>query len=152
MYYKSAVHSPPLSDISIEVRQSDRSMGGILYETSAETIAIAVAAAVARVFRSFMAAPLLGISIGLFVTRIVVKLIDRYNVELSINISKQICYYFNNGSQLRVISLLFVAALSSISMTHGFILGMGLGALNAIVLDIENCKLLQTGFTKIAKE
>lgn len=115
----------------------------VLYVTATETLAIAIAGVVAQIFRSFLSAPLLGVSMGFFCARLVVKFIDHYNPELSIQISKQVCTQIKYGSQQRMISLLLVSALSLISGTYGFNLGTGLGVLNAIVLDIENCKYIQ---------
>lgn len=141
-YYISNSHSQVVSLPRAPVIRWE--LGAIfLYEATIETMGVAIAGVVAHIFRSFISAPLLGISVGLFTAKLVVKIIDHYNVDLSIRISKRVNHLVTDRSHLQMISLLFVSASGFLSRSCGFILGIGLGAFNAIVLDIENCKLLQ---------
>lgn len=122
------------------------------YEIAVEAVAFAVAATVVYLFKSPMFAPLLGISIGLFTSKLVVKILDHYNGSFLIKLSKQACTLYKNFPKLQLISFIFALAISTLSDTFGLIFGIALGSFEALVLNIENYKLLQQANRKKVHE
>lgn len=114
-----------------------------LYETPAEAAAFAIAAIVMRIFVSSLVAPLAGICTSLIFSRLAVKILDQYyNVPL-VQIKKQVCILYKKYPKLQLVAFISALAISLLSPTAGFVIGLTLGAFGAIILDVENYKLIQ---------
>lgn len=118
-------------------------IASFLYETSAEAIAFAVAGLAAHVLASAFAPPLLGIAVGLFASGLVVKIADSYNPCLLIRVSKRMCYLKKKAPHLETILMIFSLTIGTLAKPVSYALGAILGAYSAILLDIENYKLIQ---------
>lgn len=134
-------HSPSSEDFSL--RQKAKEIASLIYETPAEALAFGVAAAASRLFGLPFAAPFLGISAGLFATKLVLKILGRYNDSALVELSKRACKLNRDMPKLQIITFIFALTISTISQTIGFISGIGLGSYGAVVLDIENYNLIR---------
>jgi len=114
-----------------------------LYESSAEAAVFLTASLAMRIFVPPLAAPLLGISLSVIATRLVLKICDRYNSTVVIHLTKEACKFNKRHPQFQRIAFVFSLAISFLSRTCGFIGGIILGSFGAILLEVENYKLLQ---------
>ncbi len=120
-----------------------KKLGTCLIETPAEALAFAVAAAAMRVFIPCLSAPLLGISAGLLATKLVLKISSCYTSNLLISLTKEACKLNRKYPKLQLIAFIFAMSISFLSRFLGIVLGIALGSFGAVILDIENYKLLQ---------
>lgn len=143
MYYVSSTNTSQHTQPTDGFQQKAARAAAFLYEASVEPVAFAVAGAVVHLFLPSLTAPLLGISLGLFAAKLVIKLLDSYNPLLLIKASKKVCDLKKQIPQFQMISLIFVLIMGMFSRSLGFILGTGHGIYSAVVLNIENYKLIQ---------
>jgi hypothetical protein len=155
---------PPLSTYSIEnypitspsktpVRSSTgassairRCLGftaSLLYETPAETAAFITAGLFMRLLSPSFLSPFAGIGCSFLCTRLVVKVLDTYYYNPLVKIKKEACNFNKTYPKLQVITFIAALAISLLSQTLGFLLGVALGSFGAIVLDVETYKLRQ---------
>lgn len=115
----------------------------ILYETPAEAAGFAIMGLVMQALKPSLVAPFIGICSSLVLSRLVVKVLDQYNIQSLVKIKKEICKLNNNYPKLQMIAFIFALAISLLTPVLGFLVGSAVGTVGAIVLDVENNKILQ---------
>lgn len=114
-----------------------------LEEIPVEAVAFAIAALAVRLFAPVLSTPLFGIAAGLLATKLVLKLVERYDNGRVINLTKEALRFNKGYPNLQFITLVFALATSWIAQTVAFFTGAALGCFSAIILDVEHYKLLQ---------
>lgn len=115
----------------------------IIAATPVEGVAFLVASLAVRIFSTSLTAPLLGISLSIIATRVVLKVLEWYDQRTIVFLNKEACKLKGNNPNLEKISFCFSLAVSFISKPLGFIAGALLGCFGSIILDVENYKLMQ---------
>lgn len=108
-----------------------------------EGIAFIIASFAMRIFSTSLAFPLVGIGLAIITTRLVLKVIDRYDNKLLVNLTKEACKFNRNYPKLQMIIFICTLVFSFVSKTLSFSTGACLGSFGSIILDVENYKLQQ---------
>lgn len=122
---------------------SPYSYSSLLNEIPFEAAAFAVAGLALQFFFPSLSAPLFGISIALASTKLVLKFLDRYDNVKLLRITKEACKLNKSYPNLQLVGFIASLALSLLSQNVGFVVGIAVGAFGAVILDIENYKLMQ---------
>lgn len=130
------VDSPP------QESSNEISWSWVLYEIPVESLGFFSAAALAHFLMKKWVAPLLGVGLGLLATRLVIKAFDRYDSRPLVNLTKEACKLNRKYPKLQLITFIFALAISFLWPFVGLAVGTLLGAFGAVILDVENYKLI----------
>lgn len=108
-----------------------------------EGIAYLVASIAVRVFSVSLSYPLLGIGLAMVVTNLALKTIEWYDNQLIIDLTKEACKFNRAYPNLQRIMFASALAISFLTETLSFVVGIYLGSFGTILMDIENYKRLQ---------
>lgn len=145
--------SPTIFSFSSEIRHTNKTfpniwtkldtVGTFLYETPANVIIFAVTGITLRLFASKFSAPFLAISASMMLTRLAVKIADRYHFQYLEPIQKAACQLCSKYPKVQLITFLFSIAVTAIAPPVGVACAIALGILGGIMIEIENCKKQQ---------
>jgi hypothetical protein len=115
----------------------------LITEVASEALAFAIASLAMRLIVPPFSAPLAGISVGLLSAKLVIKTLTPYNYAPLKELTYEACLLRERYPRLQAISSVFVLSISLLSQTLGRALGVAIGVYGAIILDVENYKLMQ---------
>lgn len=128
---------------SSRLRNGFSFVASTLYETPAEAAVFAVGAVAMKIFIPRLVIPLIGISFSLILSRLAIKIIDRYDISLLLTLKMKVCSIKETYPKLQLVAFITTLAVSVLFPNVGFVLGTLVGAYGAIVLDVENFVLMQ---------
>lgn len=107
------------------------------YDTPSSIAILVITGIALRNFIPFLSVPCFGISISILATRVVLKVLSRYNITALQKIKSQASEFTNKYPNIELITFLFSAAISSISFIAGYITAGAAGVLSGILLDVR---------------
>lgn len=125
---------------------------GFIADASAEALGFVIASLAVRIFVPSFGAPLMGIAIGLFAGKLVIKTLTSYNSVALMDLTYGACQLGERYPKLQTISFLFAMGVSLLSRPLGLAAGIAIGAYGAAILDVENYKLMQKASRKALLE
>lgn len=147
--FKSANSNVP-KDFKDQASEMGKYLGGeaaqFLYETPYKTIAALVAGAVLMVIFPPLGNVCLGMAAGSILSRVVVKIIDKYNPEYLLELKQQVIETNEKYPYLEPISLIFAAGVALISPSGGVAIALGYGAFKGVLIQVELYELNQKLF------
>lgn len=135
--YNPSINESYFQKTSRMATRSLAAAGCFTYEMTASVGTFLIAGIGIRIFFPFLSAPFFGISATLITTRVVVKLLNVYNVDLLKNIKHKASNISHKYPNLQVITLVFAIVISFISPVLGFALAGAVGVYGGVVVEIN---------------
>jgi hypothetical protein len=121
----------------------NNSMFNFYTEIPIEGIAFLATSVVMRLFIPAFSPPLFGIGLSLCATRLAINFLGSYDKRTVVELTKEACKFNRKYPKLQLITFLFTIVLSFFSRTLAFFAGTVAGSFGALLLDVENYKLMQ---------
>lgn len=133
-----------MSNITLDLVKDTLSKAAtFIYETPMSIVATAVAGVAACVFAPSIATPLLALAGTAMLTRVAVKVIERYNLELSIKINEKMDDIKSKYGSLYYAAFTVTILVSTMFPAMGIALGIGVGIYKGLVIELEVQKIKQ---------
>lgn len=119
------------------IKNSLNNFATFLYETPLSIVATSVAGVVACIFAPSLAAPLFALAGTALMTRVAVKVIERYNLELSIKINEQMDTIKSKYGSLYYAAFTVTILVSAMFPAMGIAMGICVGIYKGLVIELE---------------
>ncbi len=114
-----------------------------VYETPLNVVVFAIIGIALHFFLPKLALPFFAISASMMLTRLAVKIADRYHFHYLKSIQTAACQLCSKYPKLQLIGFIFAVAISPIAPPVGIVCGVAFGILGGIMIEIENYKKQQ---------
>jgi len=118
-------------------------VGHFFYQTPAEIAVILLLGALFLFVFPPLAPPLFAIASSVFVTRLAVKVTDHYNNRALDKIKEAVCNFNRKYPKIRILTFLGSLAACAITPIAGAVIGVALGALSGIIIEVDLGNRLQ---------
>lgn len=112
-------------------------------EIPMEAVAYAVAAMVVRIFSPVLALPIVGISVGIFATKLALKIWDYYNRTAVKSLTEKTCAFDKRNPHLQLVASAFALGISALSQPLAFLSGLAIGSYSATLFDMKYHRYVQ---------
>ena len=127
-----------MNNVSLDILKNTFSkIATFIYETPLSIVATAVAGVASCIFAPSLTAPLLILIGTAMLTRVAVKVIERYNIELFIKTNEQMDNFESKYGSLYYIAFTATILVSAMIPTIGIALGVGIGIYKGMVVELQ---------------
>jgi hypothetical protein len=130
------------SDICEIKTEKDKRSSKFLKEIPFEALVFAVAALAAKIFIPFLTYPLMAISSSMFITALVFKISQAYNVKVIYKLTDELYKYNKLYPKLQPIGFVFAMAISYLYVPMGVIYSSLFGVYSEFILQVEFHQML----------
>jgi hypothetical protein len=115
-------------------------VANFLYEIAAKVVLFVLLGVAAHLLFPVIALPFYAMAGGIFLTRLVVKILDRYDFTSLNNFKDKVRGFVNNWSYLQIIVFVVALAACFLSPIPGIIIAGLLGCVNGLIIGAEAVK------------
>lgn len=125
------------------LKNSSHTIATFIYETPLSVLATAVTGIAACIFAPNLAAPLLALAGSVTLTRVAVKVLERYNLDLFIKFNERMDEIDSRYGKLYYMAYAVTILVSMMLPAMGVMLGTGTGIYKGLVVQIQIQKIKQ---------
>lgn len=114
-----------------------------VYESGAFSVVFVVIGVASAFFYPTVAPAFLCIGGALFVTTLVVKILDRYHFTIIEDLKTQVCELPTKYAKLHLVAFIFAVAVSFASPVAGGVAGVVIGVTSGLIIQVERVKRLR---------